>query len=123
MNTLGSTEVTSHPTCLFLKLQARAQEAKVVALSSVVTGKEVESDAIALHRELQSECLFFPPSDLFFSLFFTLSHCRSCIMLFIGLPAELFHSKLKCQVLTPKQTQALQTQYDYNKCVIAVAML
>ncbi|XP_073334366.1 laminin subunit gamma-3 [Pagrus major] len=36
------------------ELQARAQEAKVVALSSVVTGKEVESDAIALHRELEN---------------------------------------------------------------------
>ncbi|XP_013862069.1 laminin subunit gamma-3 [Austrofundulus limnaeus] len=34
-------------------LQAHAQEAKVVALSSVVTGKEVESDANALHRKAE----------------------------------------------------------------------
>ncbi|XP_071322534.1 laminin subunit gamma-3 [Trachinotus anak] len=34
------------------ELQARAQRAKVMALSSVVAGKEVESEAIALHREL-----------------------------------------------------------------------
>ncbi|KAA8584390.1 hypothetical protein FQN60_008175 [Etheostoma spectabile] len=35
------------------ELHAHAQGAKVMALSSVVTGKEVESDAIALHRELE----------------------------------------------------------------------
>ncbi|XP_059214275.1 laminin subunit gamma-3 [Centropristis striata] len=35
------------------ELQARAQGAKVAALSSVVRGKEVESDAITLHRELE----------------------------------------------------------------------
>ncbi|XP_023279771.1 laminin subunit gamma-3 [Seriola lalandi dorsalis] len=34
------------------QLQAQAQGAKVVALSAVVSGKEVESEAIALHREL-----------------------------------------------------------------------
>lgn len=36
------------------KLQAHAQEAKVAALSSVVTGKEVESEAIALHKQLEN---------------------------------------------------------------------
>ncbi|KAM3600568.1 uncharacterized protein V6R79_025240 [Siganus canaliculatus] len=36
------------------ELQARAQGAKIAVLSSVVTGKEVESEAIALHRELES---------------------------------------------------------------------
>lgn len=46
-----------HSTRLFLKLQARAQEAKVTALASVVEGKEVESDAIMLHRELECESL------------------------------------------------------------------
>ncbi|XP_076613354.1 laminin subunit gamma-3 [Chaetodon auriga] len=35
------------------ELQARAQGAKAVALSSVVAGKEVESEAIALHRNLE----------------------------------------------------------------------
>ncbi|KAM6902929.1 laminin subunit gamma-3 [Xenentodon cancila] len=35
------------------KLQAQPHEAKVVALSSVVMGKEVESEAIALHRQLE----------------------------------------------------------------------
>ncbi|XP_028456669.1 laminin subunit gamma-3-like [Perca flavescens] len=35
------------------ELHAHAQGAKVMALSSVVTGKEVESEAIALHRELE----------------------------------------------------------------------
>uniref|UniRef100_UPI0037E9A314 laminin subunit gamma-3 n=1 Tax=Semicossyphus pulcher TaxID=241346 RepID=UPI0037E9A314 len=35
------------------KLQAHTQGAKVVALSSVVTGKQMESDAIALHRDLE----------------------------------------------------------------------
>ncbi|XP_040915110.1 laminin subunit gamma-3 isoform X1 [Toxotes jaculatrix] len=34
------------------ELQAHTQGAKVMALSSVVSGKEVESEAIALHREL-----------------------------------------------------------------------
>ncbi|XP_035524349.1 laminin subunit gamma-3 isoform X2 [Morone saxatilis] len=36
------------------ELQARAQGAKVKALSSVVTGKEVESDVITLHKELEN---------------------------------------------------------------------
>ncbi|KAL6096645.1 lamc3 [Pungitius sinensis] len=40
--------------------RARAEGAKVVALSSVVTGKEVESDAIALQRELQYMVREFP---------------------------------------------------------------
>ncbi|XP_031173603.1 laminin subunit gamma-3 [Sander lucioperca] len=35
------------------ELHAHVQGAKVMALSSVVTGKEVESDTIALHRELE----------------------------------------------------------------------
>lgn len=50
---------------LFLQLQARAQEAKVRALSSVVEGKEVESEATTLHRELDRESLsvsFLSPS-------------------------------------------------------------
>lgn len=66
LSTRGSAEIMFYPTCLFLKLQARAQGAKVMALSSVVTGKEVESDAIALHRKLERESL----SNAFF--FFTL---------------------------------------------------
>lgn len=39
----------------FCKLQARSQGAKVTAVTAVVTGKEVESEAITLHRELQCE--------------------------------------------------------------------
>ncbi|XP_062333878.1 laminin subunit gamma-3 [Osmerus eperlanus] len=35
------------------ELQARTQGSKAMALSSVVTGKEVESDIITLHRELE----------------------------------------------------------------------
>ncbi|XP_060916773.1 laminin subunit gamma-3 [Labrus mixtus] len=35
------------------KLHARTEGAKVMALSSVVAGKEMESDAITLHRELE----------------------------------------------------------------------
>ncbi|KAM9306899.1 laminin subunit gamma-3 [Pholidichthys leucotaenia] len=35
------------------KLQAHVEEAKVIALSSVVAGKEVESEANALHRQLE----------------------------------------------------------------------
>lgn len=35
------------------KLQTQAHGAKVVTLSSVVTGKEVESEAISLHRQLE----------------------------------------------------------------------
>lgn len=46
----------------FLQLQAHTQEAKVVALSSVVTGKEVESDANALHRKAEGETL---PTSVF----------------------------------------------------------
>ena len=43
--------------CVFvhIKLQARTQGSKAMALSSVVTGKEVESDVITLHRELEGE--------------------------------------------------------------------
>ncbi|XP_067340922.1 laminin subunit gamma-3 [Channa argus] len=36
------------------ELQARARGAKVVALSSVVTGKEVESEVVSLHKELEN---------------------------------------------------------------------
>ncbi|XP_061913004.1 laminin subunit gamma-3 [Entelurus aequoreus] len=36
------------------ELQARAQGAKVLALTSVVAGKEVESEAISLHRDLNN---------------------------------------------------------------------
>ncbi|XP_068190889.1 laminin subunit gamma-3 [Antennarius striatus] len=36
------------------ELRARTQGSKVTALSSVVTGKEVESDAMALHREVDN---------------------------------------------------------------------
>ena len=69
-------------TCLFFKLHAHAQGAKVMALSSVVTGKEVESDAIALHRELECEylslylsiyLLFFTPLTLCLALLFLLN--------------------------------------------------
>lgn len=35
------------------ELKAHGQEAKIIALSSVVSGKEVESEAIALHRGLE----------------------------------------------------------------------
>uniref|UniRef100_A0A1A7X3X2 Laminin, gamma 3 n=1 Tax=Iconisemion striatum TaxID=60296 RepID=A0A1A7X3X2_9TELE len=35
-------------------LQAHAQEAKTVSLSSVVMGKEVESEALSLHREVEN---------------------------------------------------------------------
>ncbi|KAM8829151.1 laminin subunit gamma-3 isoform 2-T2 [Spinachia spinachia] len=41
-------------------MRAHAEGAKVVALSSVVTGKEVESDAMALRRELQYMAREFP---------------------------------------------------------------
>ena len=53
-------DVLSHlPVCVcvfvHIKLQARTQGSKAMALSSVVTGKEVESDVITLHRELEGE--------------------------------------------------------------------
>lgn len=38
---------------LFHKLQARTHEAKVVALASVVEGKDVESEAMLLRRQLE----------------------------------------------------------------------
>lgn len=53
--------------CVFLKLQARTEEATVLALSSVVAGKEVESKVITLHRELEREY----PSILPFGYFCT----------------------------------------------------
>lgn len=41
----------------FHKLQARTHEAKVVALASVVEGKDVESEAMLLRRQLEGERL------------------------------------------------------------------
>lgn len=41
--------------CLFAKLKAEAQELNVLALSSVVMGKEVEAETISLYRRLESE--------------------------------------------------------------------
>lgn len=49
----------------FRKLRARTHEAKVIALSSVVGGKDVESQALLLHRELEREQMSF----LFFLAF------------------------------------------------------
>ncbi|CAG5867641.1 unnamed protein product [Menidia menidia] len=40
------------------KLQEQAQEANAVALSSVVMGKAVESEALALHRQLEGKPFF-----------------------------------------------------------------
>lgn len=45
---------------LFHKLQARSHEAKVVALTSVVDGKDVESEAMLLRRQLEGERLVSP---------------------------------------------------------------
>lgn len=71
--------------CPFLKLKAHGQEAKIIALSSVVSGKEVESEAIALHRGLE---------------------CESVLCLFeISLCITIFLFKLKCQV--QRQTDKL----------------
>lgn len=56
LNTSGN-ELTQHQSDL-LELQARAEGAKVAALSAVVEGKDVESDAITLHRELDCESFF-----------------------------------------------------------------
>ncbi|XP_028274254.1 laminin subunit gamma-3 [Parambassis ranga] len=42
------------------KLQGQAQGAKVAALSSVVAGKEVESEAIALNRQLENMVVEWP---------------------------------------------------------------
>lgn len=52
LNTSGN-ELTQHQSDL-LELQARAEGAKVAALSAVVEGKDAESDAITLHREVDS---------------------------------------------------------------------
>jgi len=60
------------------KLQARAQGSKVTALSSVVAGKEVESDAIVLHRGLERESLYHSLTDLF--LFFFLFYNVVCVV-------------------------------------------
>lgn len=62
-----------HSRCLFLKLQARTQAAKVMALSSVVQGKEVESDAIVLHRQLERESL-----SIYSGFFSTPYHLHYC---------------------------------------------
>lgn len=39
----------------FVQLQGNVQEAKASALTSVVFGKEVESDVITIHREVESK--------------------------------------------------------------------
>ncbi|XP_033845842.1 laminin subunit gamma-3 [Periophthalmus magnuspinnatus] len=46
------------------ELQARVQEAKITALSSVVSGKEVESEAIALRRGLEYTVKEWPRQQL-----------------------------------------------------------
>uniref|UniRef100_A0AAV2IRG7 Laminin subunit gamma-3-like n=1 Tax=Knipowitschia caucasica TaxID=637954 RepID=A0AAV2IRG7_KNICA len=46
------------------KLRAQAQESKITALSSVVSGKEVESEAIALHRGLEYMAKEWPRQQL-----------------------------------------------------------
>lgn len=43
------------PSLVPLQLTVQAQGSKVIALSSVVTGKEVESKAITLRRELEGD--------------------------------------------------------------------
>lgn len=50
----------------FLQLQGQVQEAKVSALTSVVFGKKVESEAITLHKKVESKTayLFECPSIL-----------------------------------------------------------
>lgn len=63
LNTSGN-ELTQHQSDL-LELQARAEGAKVAALSAVVEGKDVESDAITLHRELDCESFFLCASSVF----------------------------------------------------------
>lgn len=57
LNTSGN-ELTQHQSDL-LELQARAEGAKVAALSAVVEGKDAESDATTLHREVDCESFFF----------------------------------------------------------------
>lgn len=54
---LLAARVIFHFLRLFRKLQARSHEAKVVALSAVVEGKDVESEAMLLRRELEGEPL------------------------------------------------------------------
>lgn len=51
-------ELAQHQSDL-LELQAGAEGAKVAALSAVVDGKDAESDAITLHREVDGESFFF----------------------------------------------------------------
>lgn len=82
--------ITSNTLYLLLKLQSKAQGAEAAAVSSVVMGKEVESETITLHRELESESLlFFYLSNLF--IFLRLC-CLPCIIVFVEQPTELFFS-------------------------------
>lgn len=111
----------SHPTCLFFKLQAHAQGAKVVALSSVVTGKEVESDAIALHRELECESLSLHLSILFlFATLFTV-----CLALLCLLNIQLNYSTQieMSGAETENKHKSDRLKYYYNKYVITIVML
>lgn len=96
-----------HPLCLFLKLQAHAQGAKVVALSSVVAGKEVESEAIALHRELESESLS--------SLFLT-----ACLALFLLNVQLNYSTQIEMSSTETENKQCYRLKYHYNKYVITI---
>lgn len=106
--------------CLFLKLQAHAQGAKVVALSSVVTGKKVESETIVLHRELESEFLSFYLSNLF--IFFTLF--AVCLALLFLLSSQLNYSSQieMSSTETENKHKSYRFKYYYNKCVITIVM-
>lgn len=89
-NDASGVQLCLHPLCLCLKLTAHAQGAKVTALSSVVAGKEVESEVIAIRRELEGD-IFSSMGDIFslsLSLFLSLalSHLHSFH------PTELFQS-------------------------------
>lgn len=98
---LGSNLVMFSSVYLFLKLRSHAQAAKVVALSSVVTGKEVESDAISLHRELESEFFFLSVLSVVLFIFFSplLSALHYC---FCWAAKWIILLKLKCQALRLK---------------------
>lgn len=61
-NASGNT-LTQHQSGL-LEMQARAGGAKLTALSAVVEGKEVESNAITLHQEVNCEFFFCASSVL-----------------------------------------------------------
>lgn len=60
-----------------------------MALSSVVQGKEVESDAIVLHRQLERESL----SIYLLFVFFPLP--VSCIIVFVERPADFFSTQIE----------------------------